>query len=87
MVGRKSRTGRSNGLFSRVYSPIGHGLRFGRNTTNTVTKTARNLGRLGFSRVNNIGKSFTGHLNGMIRNVFTRKASRKNRRSTRKNRR
>jgi hypothetical protein len=80
---RGARKGRSRGLFSRVYSPVSHTLMFGKNSTSTVANTAKGVARMGFSGVNNIGKSLSGHLNGMIRNIFTRKG----RKNTRRNRR
>ena len=82
---RRGRAGKSLGLFSRLYSPISHAMMFGRNTTNKVANTAKGVARLGINGVDGVGKSFSGHLNATVRNVFSRKN--KNRRQSRKQRR
>jgi len=81
--GRTSKKGRSYGLFSRLYSPINHTLMFGKNSTNTISNSAKGVSRLGLTGVNRIGKSLTGHLNGIIHNIFTRKKGRNTRRNRR----
>lgn len=84
---RARRSGKGSGLFSRLYSPVGHALMFGKNSVNTVGNTAKGVGSLGFGGINRIGRSFSGHLNNTFRNVFTRKnrKNRKNRKSSRRN--
>ena len=82
---RRRSAGKSRGIFSRLYSPISHALSFGSNTSNTASNTVKSLGRLGFGTVNRVGKSLSGHLNGAVKNLVSRK-NRKNRRSTRRNR-
>ena len=80
------RSGTSRGIFTRLYSPISHALAFGSNTTDTATNTAKSLGRLGFGTVNRVGKSLSGHLNGAVKNLVSRK-NRRGSRKTRRNRR
>jgi len=82
---RSRRSGKSLGLFSRLYSPISHAMMFGRNTTNKVANTAKGVARLGINGVDGVGKSFSGHLNATVRNVFSRRN--KNRRQSRRQRR
>lgn len=84
---RKNRrnTRRGGGLFSTIYSPVGHLLQATGNAAGTVTNTTRNIVKRGLGGVNRIGKSVTGHADAAVRNLVSRK-SRKNRKSRRSNR-
>ena len=87
-MARKSR----RGLVSRLYRPLHHALVVGEEAVSAVTNTARNVVRTGIRGVDRVGTSVTGHADGAIRNLVSRKSrrggsrSRKNRRSTRRNR-
>jgi len=70
------------GLFTRLYSPIGHLLMAGNESVGAVANTGKGVVGQGFRGLNKIGRSFTGHANQAVHNVF----SRKNRRNTRRNR-
>ena len=61
------------GLFSKLYSPIGHLFQATGEAVETVTNTARNVARKGISGVNRIGRSVTSHANMAVRNVVSRK--------------
>lgn len=78
---RRNRAQRGGaGIFSKVYSPVGHLLAATGEAVGTVTNTARNVVRKGISGVNNIGRSVTGHANAAVRNVVSRKRRNNNRR-------
>ena len=92
----RSSTRRSgNGLFTRLYSPIGHLLAASKNSVGAVTNTAKGVVGTGLNGVNRVGRAVTGHANQSVRNLVGRKnrkggksrKNRKNRRSTRRNRR
>ena len=77
---RKSRrnTRRNNmmggmGLFTKIYSPVGHALAFTGEAVGTVTNTVGSVAKTGLRGVNRIGRSVTGHANAAIRNVVSRK--------------
>jgi len=93
--GAMTRKNRSSGLVSRLYSPLHHAFLAGEEAVSAVTNTARNVVSTGIRGVDRIGRSVTGHADGAVKNVFSRrrqgggrrrKNSRKNRKS-RKNRR
>jgi hypothetical protein len=85
---RKTQRG-GRGLFSTVYSPVGHVLTATGEAVGTVTNTTRNILKSGLSGLNKIGTSVTGHADMAVRNVVSRKrrASRRANRKSRANRR
>ena len=92
-MARSSRS--SRGLFTRLYSPIGHLLMAGNESVGAVANTGKGVVGQGFRGLNRIGRSVTGHANQAVHNVFSRKnrrngmtrRNRKNRKNTRRNRR
>ena len=91
-MARSSRS--SRGLFTRLYSPIGHLLMAGNESVGAVANTGKGVVGQGFRGLNKIGRSVTGHANQAVSNVFSRKnrrngvtrKNRKNRKNTRRNR-
>ena len=75
-------TRRSRGIFSRLYSPIGHLLNASKESVGAVTNTAKGVVGEGIGGLDKIGRSVTGHANQAVKNVFTRKGGK--RRATRK---
>ncbi len=61
------------GIFSKVYSPVGHLVAATGEAVGTVTNTARDVVKTGLKGVNSIGRSVTGHANAAIRDVVSRK--------------
>lgn len=61
------------GLFSTLYSPVGHLLQATSNTVSAVANTTRNVAKRGLSGLNRVGRSVTGHANMAVRNVVSRK--------------
>jgi hypothetical protein len=92
-MARSTRSSR-RGLFTRLYSPIGHLLAAGDESVGAVANTGRGVVGQGFKGLNKIGRSVTGHVNQAVSNVFSRKnrrggntrKNRKNRKASRKNR-
>lgn len=84
---RSSTRRSSKGLFTRLYSPIGHLFLAGKESVGAVTNTAKGVVGEGIGGLDKIGRSVTGHANMAVRNVFSRK-NRKNRKggATRKDR-
>ena len=91
--GAMTRKNRRNGIVSRLYSPLHHAFLAGEEAVSAVTNTARNVVSTGIRGVDRIGRSVTGHADGAVRNVFTRRRqgggrrrrhSRKTKRSRRK---
>lgn len=94
--GRTSRASRK-GIFSRLYSPVGHLFMAGEESVGAVTNTAKGVVGQGLRGLNKIGRSVTGHANMAVRDLLksrknrkggkrnTRKANRKNRKNTRRN--
>lgn len=85
-MARKS-TRRSKGLFSRLYSPVGHLILAGKESVNAVGNTAKGVVGTTFVGVDRVGRSVTGHANMAVRDLFSRKnrkGGRKNRKATRK---
>lgn len=71
---RKNRkTSGGRGLFSTIYSPVGHLLAASGETVGTVTNTTRNVVKRGLSGLNRVGRSVTGHANAAVRNLVSRK--------------
>jgi hypothetical protein len=98
-VGTMARRGtrRSGGIFSRIYSPVGHLFSAGKESVGAVTNTAKGVVGEGIKGLDKIGRSVSTHANQAVRNVFTRKGgkrraakgsrkSRKSRRTTRRRR-
>ena len=89
-------TRKSRGIFSRLYSPIGHLLSAGKESVGAVTNTAKGVVGEGIHGLDKIGRSVTHHANMAVKDVFTRKGgkrratgsrkSRKSRRTTRRRR-
>ena len=77
-------TRRSRGIFSRLYSPIGHLLSAGKESVGAVTNTAKGVVGEGVHGLDRIGRSVTKHANMAVKDVFTRKGGK--RRGSRKNR-
>ena len=85
-MARKSRSSGKR-LFSRVYSPLHHLLSATRNVSNSVFRRSGKIVKEGIGAVDNVGVALAKHANQTVRNVVgKRRNSRKNRRSTRKNR-
>ena len=84
----KSRRGKHGlRLFSRVWAPAHHVLKFADNAVGTLTNTAKGVLHQGLKGVNSLGASFAGHANGAIKGVLRtrkRKGSRKTRKNARK---
>lgn len=99
-VGTMARRGtrRSGGIFSRIYSPVGHLFAAGKESVGAVTNTAKGVVGEGIKGLDKIGRSVSSHANMAVKNVFTRKGgkrrgrgsgsrkSRKSRRNTRRRR-
>ena len=81
---RKAQRG-AGGIFTTVYSPVGHVLTATGEAVGTVTNTTRNILKSGLGGLNKIGKSVTGHADMAVRNVVSRK--RRGSRKSRANRR
>ena len=85
----------SRGIFSRLYSPVGHLLSAGKESVGAVTNTAKGVVGEGVHGLDKIGRSVTKHANMAVKDVFTRKrkgggkrkGSRKSRKSKRTTRR
>ena len=91
-MARRSSTRRSNGIFSRLYSPFGHLLSAGKESVGAVTNTAKGVVGEGVHGLDKIGRSVSKHANMAVKDVFTRKggkrrATRKSRKSRKANRR
>ncbi len=81
---RKSRSGKK--LFSRVYAPVHHLLAATRNVGHSLFTRSGRIVDQGLAAVNNVGSSVAKHANMAVRNVTRRRASRKHRKNTRRNR-
>ena len=71
--GAMTRKNRSRGLVSRLYSPLHHAFLAGEEAVSAVTNTARNVVSTGIRGVDRIGRSVTGHADGAVKNVFSRR--------------
>lgn len=78
------RSGR--GIFSRLYSPIGHLLSAGKESVGAVTNTAKGVVGEGIHGLDKIGRSVSKHANMAVKDVFTRKGGKRKARGTRKSR-
>lgn len=84
-MARRGSTRRSRGLFSRLYSPVGHLLSAGKESVGAVTNTAKGVVGQGVGGLDKIGRSVTKHANQAVKNVFSRKGGkRKGSRKSRK---
>ena len=87
-MARRGSTRRSRGIFTRLYSPVGHLLSAGKESVGAVTNTAKGVVGQGIGGLDRIGRSVTGHANQAVRDVFSRKGgkrrARKGSRKTRK---
>lgn len=78
----------SRGIFSRVYSPIHHGLFAARNVVDAGLGTVGKIVNAGVEGVDRAGRAVTGHANSAFSSLFrglSRKGGRR-RRSTRRRR-
>jgi hypothetical protein len=69
---RKSRSSRSSGFVSRVYSPVKHLINAAKGTVKEVSYYVGNVAGRTFKGVNRLGKVWVNEANGTIRNL-TRK--------------
>ena len=60
----------SSGLFSRLYSPIHHGLFAARNVVNAGLGAVGKIVNAGVDGVDKAGAAVTGHANAAVSNVF-----------------
>ena len=70
------KSGKSRGLFRRVYSPIEHIIEAGRNISRAAFKRTGRIVNNGMGLVGNVGKSVTRHANKTVRTIVRRKSSR-----------
>jgi hypothetical protein len=86
----------SRGVFSRLYSPVGHLLAAGKESVSAVTNTAKGVVGEGITGLNKIGRSVTTHANMAVKDVLksrkggkrrATKGSRKSRKSRKTQRR
>jgi hypothetical protein len=87
-MAKSRKSGKSRGLFRRVYSPIEHIIEAGRNISRSAFKRTGRIVNNGLGLVGNVGRSVTSHANKTVRNIVRRKSrsSRKSRKQTRRNR-
>jgi hypothetical protein len=90
MARRGTRKSRNFGLFSRLYSPVGHLLAAGKESVGAVANTAKGVVGEGITGLDKIGRSVSGHANMAVRDLLKRKSrkggKRKGSRKTRKSR-
>jgi hypothetical protein len=85
MVKRNTRTKRnikSKRFFSRLYSPVHHLLSATRNISSNILRRSGKIVDTGIGAVNSAGTSVTKHANMAVRNLTSRRSTRKNRKST-----
>ena len=87
-MAKTRKSGKSKGLFRRVYSPIEHIIEAGRNISRAAFKRTGRIVNNGLGLVGNVGRSVTRHANKTVRNIVGRKSrsGRKSRKQTRRNR-
>jgi hypothetical protein len=87
-MAKSRKSGKSRGLFRRVYSPIEHIIEAGRNISRSAFKRTGRIVNNGLGLVGNVGRSVTSHANKTVSNIVRRKSrsSRKSRKQTRRNR-
>lgn len=85
---RRTSSRKGKGLFSRLYSPIGHLFAASKESVGAVTNTAKGVVGEGIHGLDRIGRSVTGHANLAVRDLLARKSRKANRKSRkgRKNR-
>ena len=76
----------SRGIFSRLYSPIGHLFAAGKESVGAVTNTAKGVVGEGIHGLDKIGRSVSKHANMAVKDVLTRKGGKRRARGTRKSR-
>jgi hypothetical protein len=90
MARRGTRKSRNFGLFSRLYSPVGHLLAAGKESVGAVANTAKGVVGEGITGLDKIGRSVSGHANMAVRDLLKRKSrkggKRRGSRKTRKSR-
>jgi len=85
-MAKSRKSGKSRGLFRRVYSPIEHLIEAGRNISRSAFKRTGRIVNNGLGLVGNVGKAVTSHANKTVRNVVRRKSRKQTRKQTRRNR-
>lgn len=73
-------------LTQRVWAPFGHAMNATGNSVGEVTGTASNIVRRGLKGAKRLGNIWTKHANMAVKNVVSRRGSRKTRRNRRNNR-
>lgn len=90
MARRGTRKSRNFGLFSRLYSPVGHLLAASKESVGAVANTAKGVVGESITGLDKIGKSVSGHANMAVRDLLKRKSrkggKRRGSRKTRKSR-
>jgi hypothetical protein len=87
-MARHTKTRRSKSkLFRKIYSPLHHALMATRNVSRGLFRASGVIVNKGLQVVDNTGSAIARHANMAVRNVTSRKNTRKNRKvNTRKNR-
>ncbi len=75
--GRRMSGTKKLGLFRRIYSPVNHLIQAAENSVNAVARGTSGIVRTGLGAVNNVGKSVTSHADQAVRNIVSRRKSRK----------
>jgi hypothetical protein len=70
-------------LTQRVWAPFGHAINATGNSVGEVTGTASNVVRRGLKGAKRLGNIWTRHANMAVKNVVSRRGSRKTRRNRR----
>ncbi len=83
-MARRGKTRRMK-LFSKIYSPLHHALMATRNVSRGLFHASGTIVNKGLKVVDNTGSAIARHANMAVRNVTSRK-NRRNRKTTRKNR-
>lgn len=86
---KRSKSSKSKGIFTRVYSPLYHLLEATRNVGKSVFKRSGHVVDETLGLGQDVGKAITKHANMTVRDVISRKNSktRRSNNSTRKSRR
>ncbi len=85
MARHHTRRSTKSKLFRKIYSPLHHALMATRNVSKGLFSATGSVVNKGLKFVDNTGYAIARHANMAVRNVTSRKG-RKNRKSTRKNR-
>ena len=88
MARRGSRKSRNFGLFSRLYSPVGHLFAASKESVGAVANTAKGVVGEGITGLDKIGRSVSSHANMAVRDLLRRKSRKggKSRNGSRKSR-